>query len=173
MPSSINLDNGNELFNIFLDAQGNLNFNASGANGSGNTRVSINDDTGTILIGGRGQTGADASGAIQLRAADNFFTVFIGTDNISRNAVAILGGGVNGFNGIVRLGNSQGATTIDMEGSVGTIRCVSLTETSDVRLKKGIAPILNALDKVLAMQGVRYQRTKKTLRRTHSARSLK
>lgn len=29
MPSSISVDNGEELFNIFIDTQGRLNFNAN------------------------------------------------------------------------------------------------------------------------------------------------
>jgi hypothetical protein len=38
------------------------------------------------------------------------------------------------------------------------IVCVSLTETSDRRLKTSIAPLRNALDSVLALRGVRYHR---------------
>jgi hypothetical protein len=51
MASSINLDNGGELFNLHLDASGNLLFNANSVDGAGNTRMSINDDNGRIGIG--------------------------------------------------------------------------------------------------------------------------
>lgn len=45
-----------------------------------------------------------------------------------------------------------------MNGSSGNIVCNNLTQRSDLRLKKKIAPLLNALNKVLAMRGVRYER---------------
>jgi hypothetical protein len=157
MPSSINLDNNTELFNIFLDAQGRVHFNANSTDGGGDTRVSINDDNGIVTIGGTGDggTGAGQFGGIQLKSPNNANTIFIGATGTQANA--LLGGGTSGFNGVVRLGNAQGTTTIDMQGSSGTIQCVNLIETSDLRLKKGIAPLLNTLDKVLAMRGVRYQ----------------
>src|SRR6266705_3188305 len=51
MASSINLDNGGELFNIHLDSSGNLLFNANNVDGAGNIRMSINDDSGNVGIG--------------------------------------------------------------------------------------------------------------------------
>jgi hypothetical protein len=152
MASSINFDNGGERFNIHLDAQGNLNFNANGTDGNGSTRVSMSDDTGTLTIGGSG-----TFGALQLKNSSDGNTIFIGASGTE--ATALLGGGANDpLNGIVRLGNTQGLTTIELQGSTGNCRCVSHTETSDLRLKTSIAPLLDALAKVLAMRGVRYQR---------------
>jgi len=153
MPSSINLDNGGEFFNIFLDADGNLNFKANDLDGRGNTRVSINDESGTVFIGGSGRFGA-----IQLLDPNGAFVTFLGPNaavNVTKSRLFLGGGG--GLSGEIGLFNAQSANTIDMQGSNGTIRCTDLTTTSDVRLKKGIAPLLNALDKVLAMRGVRYQ----------------
>jgi hypothetical protein len=120
MVQSVNFDNNTnptnpQAFNIDLDAEGNLNFNANGINGNGDRRLRIDDDSGRLTIGGAGT------------------------------------------NGIVRLENAAGGTTISMSGLNGSIRCIGLTETSDVRLKQSIAPILNALDKVTALRGVCYE----------------
>lgn len=157
MPNNIQLDNGEERFTIFLNAQGRLNFIANSGTDPqvGDTRLSIDDDDSHLRIGGPGQSASSGrDGAVQLLSASNVGTVFIGTDGTV--ALALLGG-LGGFSGAVRLENSQSATTIDMNGSTGNIVCTDLRETSDLRLKKGIAPLLNALDKVLAMRGVRYQ----------------
>ena len=55
----------------------------------------------------------------------------------------------------IRDGN--GATSIRLTGSSGNITCVNLDETSDGRLKQGVAPIVNALEKITALRGVRYE----------------
>ena len=62
----------------------------------------------------------------------------------------------------MKIFNSAGIDTIQMDGNTGIITATSVNsgdfrEKSDVRLKKDIAPLLNALDKVLALRGVRYQ----------------
>ncbi len=153
MTQSVNFQNGVELFNISLDAQGNLNFNANDIDGGGQRRLSIIDDSGTLNVGGSGQFGA-----LQLTSPTGVNTIFIG-GNQQQDAIVLLGGGGTGaFNGLMRLGSSAGGNaTIELRGSNGSIRCVDLTETSDVRLKKGVAPLLNALDRVIALRGVRYQ----------------
>lgn len=51
MTQSINFENGDETFNIDLDADGNLNFNANDVDGGGDRRLVINDDSGEITIG--------------------------------------------------------------------------------------------------------------------------
>jgi hypothetical protein len=51
MTQSINFENGDETFNIDLDADGNLNFNANDVDGAGDRRLVINDDSGEITIG--------------------------------------------------------------------------------------------------------------------------
>jgi Chaperone of endosialidase len=187
MPRSVNFDNGGEQFNIDLDTQGNLNFNANSIDGGGNRRLRIDDDSGQLTIGGGG-----AFGAIQLQSNTDANVIFIG--GTATEATALLGGGNSGQNGIVRLGNAAGLTTVDMAGSGGNvvlganpaggtpgqdgdlalrdgsggtrirlsgvdgkITCTDLTETSDARLKQSITPILNALDKVTALRGVCYE----------------
>lgn len=157
MTQSVNFENGGELFNISLDAQGNLNFNANDIDSRGARRLSITDETGTLTVGGGGQ-----AGALQLTSNTGLNTIAIGHDLQQQTAVVLVGGGNAGlsglFNGLVRLGNSVGGdATIELRGSNGSIRCRDLTETSDVRLKKGVAPLLNALDRVIALRGVRFQ----------------
>lgn len=151
MARSVNFDNGAERFNIDLDAQGNLNFNANGTDGNGDKRLSLLDESGTLNVGGGGKFGA-----LQLTNGTGGGTLFIGADQ--NGAGAVFGGGNSGLNGRVQLFNSAGGQSrIDLNGSNGSIRCVSLTQTSDVRLKKSIAPLMNTLDKVIALRGVRYQ----------------
>ena len=187
MPRSVNFDNGNERFNIDLDAQGNLNFNANGVDGNGARRLQIIDDGGQLTIGGAGQFGA-----LQLQSDAGANVIFIGGS--ATEATALLGGGNSGQNGVISLGNSGGLTTIDLQGgggnvtlganpaggapgqdgdlairdgngatsirltgSSGNITCVNLDETSDGRLKQGVAPIVNALEKITALRGVRYE----------------
>jgi Chaperone of endosialidase len=208
MPSSIDLDNGGERFNIHLDTNGNLKFNANATGGNGDTRLLLSDDNGQLTIGGSGQSGqvSGTFGKLQLKSPSDDNTIFIGASDTE--ATALVGGGGSG--GRVKIGNPQGLTTIDMSGSgqhlrigdsqvftieafaaagqlflgadpsgtdgnlyvrdgnggisinlsgnTGICSCVSVVESSDLRLKKGIAPLLNALDKVQAMRGVRYQR---------------
>ncbi len=114
MPSSVNLDNGTQLFNIHLDSDGNLQFNANNTDGNGATRVLINDDNGQLTVGGDGEFGA-----LQLLSSTNGNTIFIGASGTE--ATALLGGGNSGFSGIVQLGNSEGLTTIDMQGGGGNV----------------------------------------------------
>ncbi|MGH3825068.1 MAG: tail fiber domain-containing protein [Pseudonocardiaceae bacterium] len=150
MTQSVNFQNGAELFNINLDAQGNLNFNANNTDGNGDRRLSIIDDSGQLTVGGGGQFGL-----LQLTSPTGGGTIFIGANQ--QEATVLLGGGNSGLNGTVQLGDSAGNTPIRLRGSDGLISCVDLTTASDVRLKKDIAPLLNALDRVIALRGVRYQ----------------
>ena len=47
-------------------------------------------------------------------------------------------------------------TFVDDVQSSGFVTCVDLTETSDVRYKKNIEPIVDALDKVKQLKGITY-----------------
>lgn len=192
MPSSVDFDNGSQLFNIHLDAEGNLNFNANNTNGNGNTKIKVSDDSGTIDIGGSGQFGN-----LQLKDPSDGNTIFIGAsessadmlmggsggragrlqlfDSAGLNTIDLEGGpgvlslGTNGEDGDLLIFDNTGSATIVMNGDPGSIRCVSLTETSDMRLKKGIAPLINALDKILTMRGVRYQWKQERTQSTESS----
>jgi len=187
MARSVNLDNGGERFNIDLDQQGNLNFNANNTDGNGDRRMSLADDSGTLDVGGGGRFGA-----LQLRSSTGGNTIFVGVDEPTNQARAFLGGGNSSLNGRVLLGSASGQSTIDLNGSTGnvvlgsstaepgqdgdltirnnsgnttitltgsngSVRCVDLTETSDARLKDDVTPLSDALGKVTALRGVRYR----------------
>lgn len=51
MPSSLDLNNGGEAFNICLETDGDLSFKANNTNCNGDTRVTIKDDSGNVGIG--------------------------------------------------------------------------------------------------------------------------
>ncbi|MBA2483182.1 MAG: hypothetical protein H0V39_01945, partial [Nitrosomonas sp.] len=69
--SSVNFNNGTQLFNIDLDSEGNLNFNANNIDGRGTTRLTISDNTGQLTIGSSGQFGElqlrDGRGGVSIR----------------------------------------------------------------------------------------------------------
>ncbi|VEP18518.1 hypothetical protein H1P_800009 [Hyella patelloides LEGE 07179] len=50
MANVLNLDNGGERFNICLEPNGNLDFKSNAENCGGNTRITINDDTGNVGV---------------------------------------------------------------------------------------------------------------------------
>lgn len=151
MASSLNLDrnNGAEAFNIHLDPQGRLQFKANGNNGSGTTRVQIADDSGQVTIGGSGEFGQ-----LQFSSPSDTNTIFLGAGG--SEARLLLGGGNSGLVGVLQLGNAQNQTSINMQGSNGSIRAMSVTEISDIQFKTDISPLSKALDTILAMRGVRY-----------------
>jgi hypothetical protein len=157
MVQRVNFDNNTnpndtQFFNIDLDAQGNLNFNANGVEGNGDRRLRIDDDSGALTIGGAGTNGivrlGNAAGRITIDLQGSVGNVILGANPA---------GGTPGQDGDLALRDGNGGTSISLSGSNGSIRCTSLTETSDVRLKQSIAPILNALDKVTALRGVCYE----------------
>ena len=155
MAASVNFDNATgELFNITLDAQGNLNFNANDRDGNGNRRMSVPDDSGTLVVGGGGRLGG-----LQLQDGNGGNTIFVGVDDPADEARIFLGGGASGLSGRVQLNVGGGGATIELRGVNGTITCANLIETSDARLKEDVAPLTDALDKVVALRGVRYRRT--------------
>jgi Chaperone of endosialidase len=253
MAKDQNFENNGQEFNIHLEDNGDLSFNANDKNGSGNTRMVIADNSGEVAIGGSG-----AFGQLQLKDPADANTIFLGGSGTE--ASALLGGAagqsgrvrlfdsagdatvdLDGSNGVLILGsegidgdllilndggtttirldgdsrtlelfgsngatrasvqgdigrvqllnssevvtadlrgdagslvlgaagatdgdvimlNSQGDVTINCDGESGLVECVTLTETSDGRLKQDIAPLTNALDSVLTLRGVRYRR---------------
>ncbi len=48
---SVNFENDGDLFNIHLDANGNLQFKANSTDGNGNTAMLINDESRNVGIG--------------------------------------------------------------------------------------------------------------------------
>jgi hypothetical protein len=185
MTQSIDFQNGGELFNIDLDANGNLNFNANGAGGGGQRRLRIADDGGQLIIGGAGEFGAlqlqsdTGANTIFIGAGGTDATAILGGGGLNSTVTLVnsanlrtitmqgsvgnitLGadpsGGSPGQDGDLVLRDGTGGASIELSGSDGHIRGVQVLEFSDVRFKQGVAPLLNALDKVTALRGVRYQ----------------
>lgn len=156
MPSTINFDNANQRFNIHLDAQGNLEFNANNVAGAGQTIMQVSDRNdgrvsmfGPLFLGGFG-----GNGSLQIKDSDGSNALFMGLGAGSVNAV--IGGGSSNRSGNIQISNFQNQSTIVLQGSIGEVRAMSFTQTSDSQFQQDIAPLSNALDQVLAMQGVRY-----------------
>ena len=110
-------------------------------------------DSGTLVVGGGGRFGGP-----QLQDGNGGNTIFAGVDDPTDEARIFLGGGASGLGGRVQLNVGGGGATIELRGVNGTITCANLIETSDARLKEDIAPLTDALDKVVALRGVSYQR---------------
>jgi hypothetical protein len=116
MTQSINFENGDETFNIDLDADGNLNFNANDVDGGGDRRLVINDDSGEITIGeniflrgadgsvnalaGRFDGKVEINGGTQVSPVEDALVVSVpGTEtrvSIGSDGIRIDGGDING-----------------------------------------------------------------------------
>ena len=107
-----NFKNGDNHFNIFLNDNGDLEFNANGDSGGGDTRMVISNVASQVTIGGSGQ-----SGQVQLRSATGENTLFLGGDSFETNA--ILGGG--GQFGRVLLNDSSHRRTVDLNALTGAL----------------------------------------------------
>ena len=107
-----NFKNGDNHFNIFLNDNGDLEFNANGDSGGGDTRMVISNVASQVTIGGSGQTGQ-----VQLRSATGQNTLFLGGDSFETNA--ILGGG--GQFGRVLLNDSSHRRTVDLNALTGAL----------------------------------------------------
>ena len=84
-----------------------------------------------------------------------------------------MGGGsaneTTGTDGDLFIVDGNGSSTITGDGDTGHIQCVTLNQSSDRRLKTAIVPLSNALESVLSLRGVRYQRKRGA---THLAASV-
>ena len=70
-----------------------------------------------------------------------------GVASVRSNALTVL------RNGNMGIGTTVPTVRLDV---IGSIRCVSLTQTSDSRLKKGIVPLHNSLEKIIQLNGYDY-----------------
>ena len=68
-----NFKNGDNHFNIFLNDNGDLEFNANGDSGDGDSRMVISNVASQVTIGGSGQFGQ-----VQLGSATGENTLFLG-----------------------------------------------------------------------------------------------
>ncbi|MEO7531748.1 MAG: tail fiber domain-containing protein, partial [Sediminibacterium sp.] len=113
--------------------------------------------TGTIVIGGTAQTGAgtitvgrsSASNTLNLGTGTGLTTVNIATGSTLSNTVVIGGSGTS-----VGIGSTPSGT-YKLE-VFGKLKTNAINETSDIRYKKDITTVENALGKVLALRGVNY-----------------
>ncbi len=79
---------------------------------------------------------------------DRLFQIGNGNDPLTRsNAFTVLRNGNTG------IGTTTPSEKLDVNGNV---KCVSLIETSDSRLKKDIVPIQNSLQKITQLNGYNY-----------------
>lgn len=108
-----------------------------------------------VLIGG-----GPRSGRVRLFRGNNN-NRFPAIDLSATFGTIVLGAppdeGNPGVPGALRVRSGAGSQTIILTGNDGNCECVSLTETADLRFKKGIVPLSNALDQILSMRGVSYQ----------------
>lgn len=154
MPSSIDLDNGGQLFNIHLDDEGNLLFKANNKNGDGTTRMLIHDDDGGIYLG--------PSSTEVIRGDDPNTKSANGTSN---NGLLIQSAQTVEIN--IDSNDSGGDILSVTKGSAreelfrveedGDVKAKRFIETSDVRHKRNIAPLEGVLDKVMTLRGVNFE----------------
>lgn len=162
MANSINFDNGIERFNIHLDASGNLLFNANDVNGTGNTRMVIDDERTSIGIGTPNpEATLQVHGQLGLEAVSGIEQWNLEVDangNLTFNANAVTGGQtrmvINDDTGNVGIGTLNPTQKLEV---IGNVKATNVTVPSDLRYKEDIATLSNALPRVLAMRGVQYQ----------------
>jgi hypothetical protein len=147
---------GNEG-NLFLqDDTGTTNIHLDGAVG----RLRLNTPGGGL----RAELEAEGTGRLQLSNTGGDVTVDLRGDEGQLE----LGG--NGEDGRLEIKDAAGSITINCEGSTGTIEADSVTQRSDGRLKTNVVPLSDALDSVLALRGVRYQRKQETAAKAGAVR---
>ena len=120
------------------------------ANGSSST--SIGEETiakayGSLTIGVLNDELDNPHGALP-DPIDRLFQIGNGDIiGIRRNALTVL------RNGNIGIGTTFPTTTLEVAGG---ILCVTITQTSDSRLKKGIVPLQNSLQKITRLNGYDY-----------------
>ena len=129
-------------------------------NSSGVTILNVDGDSNTLRMFGNGGMRAElqgSTGRLQLLGSTGLVTA-----DLRGDAGILTLGGANATGGDLFLLDTSGSVTIRGDGEAGSIDCVSLNESSDARHKTAIRPISNALDKVLALQGVYFRRARAT-----------
>jgi len=98
--------------------------------------------------------------------ASGFFGTYFtmqGASSQSDRVFGIYTTGDSSNTGVIALqenGGNVGIGTTDPQGKLdvnGSIRCTSLTQTSDIRFKKNVGTFNNALDRVAELRGVTFQ----------------
>ncbi len=144
-------------------------FDLGGVGNDGN--LFLQDDTGTTnvhLDGGVGRLRLDTPGGglrAELAADDAGRLQLFNSSGVTvdlRGDAGQLELGGNGEDGRLEIKNAAGDITINCDGSTGNIEADGMVQRSDGRLKTNVTPLSNALDSVLALRGVRYQRKQVT-----------
>ena len=136
--------------------------------------------TGNFLMAGTGSNDLLFSSARDLTfsATDDIFILADDTINLNTGALAddiFIGLGSNTF---MQFGNGRVYldTYFDMQGfdiaDAGTVTCVTLVETSDIRTKKNIKKLRYGLEQVLQLEPIQYQ-FKKPAKKTDGSRRVK
>ena len=107
-----NFKNGDNHFNIFLNENGDLEFNANGHSGGGDSRMTISNVASQVTIGGSGRFGQ-----VQLKSSTGENTLFLGGDSFETNAIL---GGAGQF-GRIQLNDSSHRRTVDINALTGTL----------------------------------------------------
>lgn len=121
-----------------------------------NTTPGLSYDDGFLRLSAGGGTHVNTRSYIDLTGYSNLISgsspdydmyqnIVLGTSGVER--LRIVAGGNIG------IGTSTPGTLLDVNGAM---RCASLTQTSDARLKQNIRPLSSALTTVQALHGVRY-----------------
>jgi hypothetical protein len=130
-------------------------------NGAGTTRIQLDGDSGQLQLFSAALFGAASVKLASLGGDTGRLQLFEGdvvTADLRGDAGILTLGGANKTDGNLFLLDSTGNPTITCTGQTGEIDCTTLRESSDERLKTGIAPLRHALDSVLALRGVCYRR---------------
>jgi len=134
--------------------------------------------TGNFLIAGTGSNDIFISSArdLTLNATDDIFILADDTINLNTGALAddiYIGLGSNTF---MQFGNGRVYldTYFDMQGfdiaDAGTVTCVTLVETSDIRTKKNVKKLRYGLEQVLQLEPIQYQFKKPNKKKTGERR---
>lgn len=144
----------------YLPALAAMGFNEGVTNGNAGWLALRNSNNGneevvTIYMdgdNGSAQFSGNLNVAGSIMGSINDSEVFLGTDeglgeDFGKLSLFQAGGAAE----TIRLAGNDGSARFD-----GNVQVLSLTETSDQRLKTNILPLNNALDNVLSMRGVSY-----------------
>ena len=155
MPQCYGFQNGGQLFNINLDADGNLQFRANTDTcDSGPVRMYIHDDDGALYLGGTGDelirgddpgtknpSGSPNNGLL-IQSAQTV-EININSNDAPADMFAVTKGSAR-----------EEIFRVEEDGDVKARRFI---ETSDLRQKLNIKPLKDVLHKVLSLRGVNYE----------------
>lgn len=132
------------------DASGNLSWALAAVNVSNQTADS-NTYYPTITTSTSGTLTSISTSSTKLtfQPSTGTLTATVLSGSVSSSNVTIIGGSING--------TTIGATTAST-GAFTTLTATSITETSSIALKENVSPISNALDSILQLTGVTYDR---------------